>query len=179
MLIIFLRSRKQAPKEDMYDPLKQNLFFKYAIEVFQSIPGPEIEEKPPHPTIYPNIAQFPTSPPAPQNPIIPMRQPEQSQNVVNLWFQLFSDILGNDQLTEKLHNALYLVLGMEESPEARIMTNLPEKNTQRVQRRKIRTGKEFRLATQLDEFEIKDVMLDLGSDVNIFPKKTWEALGKP
>jgi hypothetical protein len=108
-----------------------------------------------------------------------MRQPEQSQNVVNLWFQLFSDILGNDQLTEKLHNALYLVLGMEESPGARIMTNLPEKNTQRVQRRKIQTGKEFRLAAQLDEFEIKDVMLDLGSDVNILPKKTWEALGKP
>jgi hypothetical protein len=179
MLIICLRSRKQVPKEDMYDPLKQKLFFKDAIEVFQSIPGPEIEENPPHPTIYPKIVQFPTSPPAPRNPIILMRQPEQSQNVVNLWFQLFSDILGNDQLTEKLHNALYLVLGMEESPEARIMTNLPEKNTQRVQRRKIQTGKEFRLATQLDEFEIKDVMLDLGSDVNILPKKTWEALGKP
>jgi hypothetical protein len=32
---------------------------------------------------------------------------------------------------------------------------------------------------QLDEFKIKDVMLDLGSDVNILPKKTWEALGKP
>jgi hypothetical protein len=32
------------------------------------------------------------------------------------------------------------------------MTNLPEKNSQRVQRRKIWTGKEFRLATQLDEF---------------------------
>ena len=39
--------------------------------------------------------------------------------------------------------------------------------------------KEFRLVSQLDEFEIKDVMLDLGSDVNILPKKTWEALGKP
>ena len=32
---------------------------------------------------------------------------------------------------------------------------------------------------QLDDFEIKDIMLDLGSDVNILPKKTWEALGKP
>ena len=59
------------------------------------------------------------------------------------------------------------------------MTNLPEKNTQRVQRRKIRTKKEFRLATQLDEFEIKDVMLDIGHDVNILSKNTWEALGKP
>jgi hypothetical protein len=30
----------------------------------------------------------------------------------------------------------------------------------------------------LDDFEIKDVMLDLGSNVNFLPKKTWEALGK-
>jgi hypothetical protein len=60
--------QKEAPKEDMYDPMKQKLFFKYAIEVFQSIPGPEIEENPPHPTIYPKISQFPTSPPAPRNP---------------------------------------------------------------------------------------------------------------
>jgi hypothetical protein len=48
-----------------------------------------------------------------------------------------------------------------------------------VKRRKIQTQKEFRLATKLDEFDIKDVMLDLGSDVNILPKKTWEDLGKP
>jgi hypothetical protein len=59
------------------------------------------------------------------------------------------------------------------------MTNLPEKNTQRIQRRKVRTRKEFRLEAQLDDLEIKYVMLDLGSDVNILPKKTWESLGKP
>jgi hypothetical protein len=39
--------------------------------------------------------------------------------------------------------------------------------------------KEFRLVAQLDEFEIKNVMLDIEYDVNILPKKTWEALGKP
>jgi hypothetical protein len=38
--------------------------------------------------------------------------------------------------------------------------------------------KEFILVAQLDEFNIKDFMLDLGSDVNILPKKTWEALEK-
>jgi hypothetical protein len=48
-----------------------------------------------------------------------------------------------------------------------------------VQRRKVRTGKEFRLVAQLDEFEIKDIMLDIGYDVNILPKKTWDTLGKP
>jgi hypothetical protein len=108
-----------------------------------------------------------------------MRQSEQPQNVVDLWFQLFYDNLGNDQLTKKLCNALYLVLGNEESTETRIRTNIREKSTQRVQRRIVQVGKEFILVAQLDEFEIKDVMLDLGYDVNILPKKTWEALGKP
>jgi hypothetical protein len=95
------------------------------------------------------------SPPAPRNPVVMMRQPEQTQNVVDLWFQLFFDILGNDQLTEKLCNALYIFLGTEEYSETRIRTNLPEKNTQRVQRRKVWIEKEFRLAAHLDEFEIR------------------------
>jgi hypothetical protein len=85
-----------------------------------------------------------SSPPAPKNHVVPMRQLEQPKNVVGLWFQLFSDILGNDQLIEKLCNALYLVLGNEESLETRIRTNIAEKIL-RVQRRKVRTGKEFRL----------------------------------
>ena len=88
-----------------------------------------MQEKPPQPIFYPKIVQVPASHPSPRNLVVMMRQPKQIQNVVNLWFQLFSYILGNDQLTQKLHNALYLVLGIEESSEARIMTNLPEKNT--------------------------------------------------
>jgi hypothetical protein len=138
-----------------------------------------MQEKSHQPIIYPRIAQVPASPPAPRNLVVPMRQPEQPQNVVDLWFKLFYDIIGNDQLKEKLCNALYLVLENEESPEKRIRTNLPKKNTQRVHLRKVRTRKEFILVAQLDEFEINDVMLDLGSDVNILSKKIWEALGKP
>jgi hypothetical protein len=91
----------------------------------------------PQPIVYPKITQVPASPPAPRNPVVIPRQPEQPQNVVDLWFQLFSDILGNDQLTEKLCNVLYLVLGNEEPIEAGIRANLPEKSTQRVQRRKV------------------------------------------
>jgi hypothetical protein len=135
--------QKEVPKGDRYDPLKQKLFFKYAIEAFQSIPSCETQENPPQSVVYPKVAQVPASPPAPRNPIGIPRQPEQHQNAVDIWFQLFSDILGNDQLTEKLRNALYLVLGNEETSEARIRANLPEKSTQRVQRRKVRTGKEF------------------------------------
>jgi hypothetical protein len=98
----------------MYDPMKQKLFFKNAIEVFKNITIPEMQEKPPQLIVYPNISQVLASSPAPRNPVVTMRQPEQPQNVVDLWFQLFFDILGNDQLTEKLRNELYLFLENEE-----------------------------------------------------------------
>ena len=91
-----------------------------------------MQEKPPQPIVYPKMAQVHASLPAPRNPSVIPRQPEQPQNVVDLWFQLFSDILGNDQLTKKLCNALYLVLGNEELTEAIIRTILPKKSTQRV-----------------------------------------------
>jgi hypothetical protein len=39
--------QKETPKGDRYDPLKQKLFFKDAIEVFQNIPSPEMRENPP------------------------------------------------------------------------------------------------------------------------------------
>jgi hypothetical protein len=87
------------------------------------------------------MEQVPTSLPTPRNPVVIPRQPEQPQNIVGLWFQLFPDILGNDQLTQKLCNVLYLILGNEEPLEVRIRDNLPEKSTQRVQQRKVRIEK--------------------------------------
>jgi hypothetical protein len=92
-----------------------------------------MQEKPSQPIVYPKMAQVPASPAAPRNPIAMPRQLEKPQNVFDLWFQLFYDIMENDQLTKKLCNALYLVLGNEEPLEARIRANIPKKSTQRVQ----------------------------------------------
>jgi hypothetical protein len=98
-------------------------------------------ENPPKFTSQPNLAQAPTSPSTPRNYAIPRRHPEQSQSLINLWFQLFFDILEDEQLTEKLRNTLYLILGNEGTLDAIVRTNLPEKNTQRIQRIKVRIGK--------------------------------------
>jgi hypothetical protein len=106
-----------------------------------------MKEKAPQPSVNPRIAQFHTSPPTPRNPTVTPTQPEQPQNVINLWFQLFSDILRNNQLTKKLCNALYLVLGNEEPIEAGIRDNIPEKSTQRVQRKKVQTGKKIQTSS--------------------------------
>jgi hypothetical protein len=121
------------------------LFLKNAIEIFKSIPIPEVVENTPRSSCQPNPAQAPTSPLAPRNSAIPRKHPDQSQSVINQWFQLFFDILGDNQLTEKLRNTPYLIPGNEETSEAIVRTNLLENNTHRIQRRKVRSGKEFRL----------------------------------
>jgi hypothetical protein len=42
-----------------------------------------------------------------------------------------------------------------------------------------RTSREFRLNGNIGDFNMGNVILDLGSDVNVFPKKTWETMGEP
>jgi len=42
-----------------------------------------------------------------------------------------------------------------------------------------RTNKELHLNAQIGEYEIKYVVLDLGSEVNVMTKKTWALMGKP
>jgi hypothetical protein len=128
--------QKVVPKDDMYDPVKKNLFFKDAIEIFKSPPNLEIMKNPRKFACQPNLSQALTSPLKPINSEIPRRHLEKYQSVINLWFQLFFDILGDDQLAEKLRNTLYLILGNEGTPDAIVRTNLPEKNTERIQRRK-------------------------------------------
>jgi hypothetical protein len=121
----------------MYDPVKQEFFFKNPIEIFKSIPTIEVMESIPRGSSQPNLLQAPTSPPTTENSAITRRHPEQSQSVINIWFHLFFDILWDSQITENLCITLYLILGNEGTQEAIVRTNLPEKNTQRMQRRKV------------------------------------------
>jgi len=43
----------------------------------------------------------------------------------------------------------------------------------------VRTGREMRLIAPIGEYEMDQVILDLGSDMNVLPKKTWEHIGRP
>jgi len=40
-------------------------------------------------------------------------------------------------------------------------------------------GCEMRLTAQIGEYEMDQVILDLGSDANVLPKRTWERMGRP
>ena len=43
----------------------------------------------------------------------------------------------------------------------------------------IRTGKEMRLNAQIGYYDMDEVILDLGSEVNVLTKQTWELMGSP
>jgi hypothetical protein len=42
-----------------------------------------------------------------------------------------------------------------------------------------RTSREFRLNDNIEDFNMGDIILDLGSEVNVLPKKTWQCMGEP
>jgi hypothetical protein len=42
-----------------------------------------------------------------------------------------------------------------------------------------RTNGEFKFNAQIGEYDVDNVILDLGLDVNVLPKKTWEMMGEP
>lgn len=45
---------------------------------------------------------------------------------------------------------------------------------QKIGKHKTRTRQEMRLTTQIGEYEMDQVILDMGPDANVLPKKTWE-----
>lgn len=98
---------------------------------------------------------------------------------VLLWLSLLGDILDDESATFHLRKTLRGMNGVAEI-DNEICAPLPEGATQFVQkRRRKRTGREFRLDAQVNGYDIKSVMFNVGSDVNILPKKYWEALGCP
>ena len=50
-----------------------------------------------------------------------------------------------------------------------------EKTVSRVRR----MGREMRLNVQIGEYDMTDVILDLGSNFNVLPKQTWRQMGMP
>ena len=60
-------------------------------------------------------------------------------------------------------------------------TNPPPKfkDVHKLYKHKKHTGQEMQLTTQIGDYEIDQVILDLGSDVNVLPKKTWQRMGEP
>jgi hypothetical protein len=55
---------------------------------------------------------------------------------------------------------------------------LEQKNFNHLHTRRIK-NREFRLNANIEDFNMGDIILDLGSEVNVLPKKTWKCMGEP
>jgi hypothetical protein len=42
---------------------------------------------------------------------------------------------------------------------------------------KKRKNREFGLNAQIEDYDMDNIILDLGSDVNVTPRKTWDMMG--
>ena len=56
---------------------------------------------------------------------------------------------------------------------------LEVKDVHKLYRYKKRTSREMRLTAQIDDYEMDQVILDLGSYANVLPKQTWKWIGEP
>jgi hypothetical protein len=59
---------------------------------------------------------------------------------------------------------------MKQNPELKTVNHL---HTRR------RTSREFRLNANIRDLNMGDIILDLGSEVNLLPKATWKCMGEP
>ena len=50
------------------------------------------------------------------------------------------------------------------------------KDVHKLYRYKKCTGREMRLTAQIGDYEMDQVILDLGSDANVLPKQTWKRI---
>ena len=84
-------------------------------------------------------------------------------------------MLKDPLVTQNLINTIHDYLNP--NPQVRMSTPLPERGVRNVVKKK-RTNREFKFRVEIDNYEMDDVILELGSDVSILTKKTWEQLGK-
>lgn len=61
----------------------------------------------------------------------------------------------------------------------KIINPLEQRIVCKVGKIKKRIGREMRLTTQIGEYEMDQVILDLGSNANVLSNQMWERMGMP
>jgi hypothetical protein len=98
------------------------------------------------------------------------------------------DHTSKGQLLEKVSTINYFlqscVMLLNDPSSVKVLQNFLERCNKKVEGKlekktinnlhtRIRTSKEFRLNSNIRDFNIGYIILDLGSEVNILPKNTW------
>ena len=95
-------------------------------------------------------------------------------------------VVGPSRQHGTLQNFFEICLSLEKYPDALIeIENLLHRSAKgrkdfvvnSLHKRK--TGKEMHMSIHIGNYEVDSVILDLGLDINILRKQTWENMGKP
>jgi hypothetical protein len=98
-------------------------------------------------------------------------QPKGQVSTIKGFLQSCVKVLNDPSSMKILQNILEkCIINMEEKLEPKTVNHL---HTRR------RTSREFRLNANIRDFNMGDIILDLGSKVNVLPKKTWKCMGEP
>jgi hypothetical protein len=92
-------------------------------------------------------------------------------STIKVFFQSCMKVLSDPSSVKILQNILEKCSSeTDEKPEPKIISHL---HTRR------RTSREFRLNANIGDFNMGDIILDLGSKVNVLPKTTWKCMVEP
>jgi hypothetical protein len=98
-------------------------------------------------------------------------QPKGQVSTIKDFFQSCVKVLSDPSSVKILQNIL-------EKCSSETEEKLQPKTVNHLHTRR-RTSREFRLNDNIGDFNMGDIILDPGSEVNVLPKKTWQCMGKP
>jgi hypothetical protein len=101
----------------------------------------------------------------------------EAEDQINTFLNYCLRLLRDPKVASKLTSKLTAYM-KEQGEETTIAAPLPERDVFQVSKQRD-IGREFKMTAELAGYDMDGVMLDLGSDVNILHKKSWEVMGKP
>ena len=108
---------------------------------------------------------------APVQPHQPHSQPEEAStdkvSTLSSFLQSCLKLLRNQEALSELQRVIASCEPQQSSDQAKAVNRVR------------RTGREMRLNAQIGEYDMSDVILDLGSEVNVLTKQTYEQMGMP
>jgi hypothetical protein len=98
-------------------------------------------------------------------------QPEEQVSMIKDFLQSCIKMLSDPSSVKILQNILEKC--SDETKHKPELKNVNHLHTRR------RTSREFRLNSNIGDFNMGDIILYLGSEVNVLPKATWKCMGEP
>jgi len=97
---------------------------------------------------------------------------EMDPSMITTFLETCVKLLHDRKAMKVLQELINKCVGNENAPEG-------PRIVKEIGNNKARIGHEMRLTVQIGKYEMDQFILDLGSNVNVFPKQTWERMGRP